>query len=111
MTAEDLAAWNDTRGTVDCEKPEDSDKEATQDMGSASSEGAMCPICLHDFELGQHISETKACGHVFHGDCIKRWLASNNNHATCCPYCRADIITEADVKRTLHCPPVMPVGL
>jgi len=107
VTAEDLAAWNDTDNTVDCDKAEDSDKEATHDTLSLNSEGVMCSICLHDFEVGQHVSETKACGHKFHGDCIKQCLASNRSHATCCPYCRADIITEADVKQTLH-RPVMP---
>lgn len=108
MTAEDLAAWNDSTGnkTVDCEAPEDSDKDATQDTLSASSEGTMCSICLHDFQIGQHVSETNVCGHIFHGDCIKQWLDSNSR-AVCCPYCRSDIITEADVKRTLH-RPVMP---
>ena len=89
---------------MDCVHPEDSDNEATRETASVTSEGAMCSICLHDFELGQHVSETKACGHVFHGDCIKQWLASSHNHATCCPYCRANIITEADVKQMLHGP-------
>ena len=109
VTAEDLKAWNDTTCTGDIETPEDSDKEATQETMSACSEGAMCSICLHDFELGQHISETKVCGHLFHGDCIKRWL-SVNNCAVCCPYCRADIITEADVNRTLQ-RPAMPADV
>lgn len=108
VTEEDLKAWNDSHSSRgDCETPEDSDKETIQDtMSATTSEGAICSICLHDFELGQNISETKACGHVFHGDCIKRWIVSHNR-ALCCPYCRANIITEADVKESLQ-RPVMP---
>eukprot|EP00544_Gedaniella_sp_CCMP2646_P004939 CAMPEP_0202487020 /NCGR_PEP_ID=MMETSP1361-20130828/5458_1 /ASSEMBLY_ACC=CAM_ASM_000849 /TAXON_ID=210615 /ORGANISM="Staurosira complex sp., Strain CCMP2646" /LENGTH=226 /DNA_ID=CAMNT_0049116317 /DNA_START=116 /DNA_END=796 /DNA_ORIENTATION=- len=102
VTAEDLASWNDTGSkTVDCEAPENSDKDETQDT---SSEASMeCSICLHNFQVGDHVSETSVCSHLFHGDCLKQWLDSNNR-AACCPYCRADIITAADVKRTLHRP-------
>lgn len=106
VTEGDLAAWNDSgKKTVDCEAPEDSDKDATQDTLSASSDGVMCSICLHDFEKGQHVSSTNTCGHVFHGNCLRQWLDSNNR-VVCCPYCRSDIITEADVKRALHRPVV-----
>lgn len=102
---QDVATWKDTKINTDCENPEDSDKEATRDTLSVDSEGIMCSICLHDFEIGQNLSETKACGHIFHGDCIRNWLSSNSR-SVCCPYCRADLITEADVKRSLQRPVV-----
>jgi hypothetical protein len=102
VTAEDLASWNDSGSkTVDCKAPEDSDKDETQDTSSEAS--MVCSICLHNFQVGDHVSETSVCSHLFHGDCLKQWLDSNNR-AVCCPYCRADIITVADVKRTLHRP-------
>lgn len=108
VTEEDLKQWNETVYTPETDdKLDDSDKEATQDTLSVNSEAAaMCSICLHEYHVGQHVSETKACRHLFHGDCVKQWLGSNSR-AVYCPCCRADLITESDIKRILHLP-IMP---
>lgn len=44
-----------------------------------------CSTCLESFTPGSDISSTP-CGHVFHTDCITRWLGNNNNNN--CSQCR-----------------------
>ena len=42
-----------------------------------------CPTCLEIFTSKCDIS-TIRCGHVFHSECLKKWLERNNS----CPQCR-----------------------
>ncbi len=46
-----------------------------------------CSICLHDPLVGDKLSKGRVCGHVFHQECLDKWLANN----TSCPYCRRDL--------------------
>ena len=39
-----------------------------------------CSICLSDFNNEDKVSITE-CDHIYHNDCIKKWLRINN---TCC---------------------------
>ncbi|XP_054812909.1 RING-H2 finger protein ATL57 [Prosopis cineraria] len=43
-----------------------------------------CAICLSEFEIGETVKMVPNCKHVFHQQCIDRWLSS---HVTC-PICR-----------------------
>ena len=43
-----------------------------------------CPTCLNSFTLECDISATK-CGHVFHTNCIEKWLETGKKS---CPQCR-----------------------
>ena len=45
-----------------------------------------CSICFESLTLTSDIYTTP-CGHVFHHDCIQKWLASGNQH---CSQCRRD---------------------
>jgi hypothetical protein len=45
-----------------------------------------CSICLESFRLRQHIKELP-CGHMFHKNCIDRWVARSE----VCPCCRCNI--------------------
>ncbi|KAL6187696.1 hypothetical protein ACLB2K_039091 [Fragaria x ananassa] len=47
------------------------------------SSGGECPICLDQFEVGGEAKQMP-CNHVFHGDCVEKWLKV---HGTC-PVCR-----------------------
>ena len=58
-----------------------------------------CSICIHDIVVGDEIFISKPCNHVFHRDCILEWIKANH---TDCPFCRASIISTADVHRALH---------
>ncbi|KAL5252817.1 hypothetical protein ACHWQZ_G015551 [Mnemiopsis leidyi] len=59
---------------------------------SSSGSGAQFGVCLICKDnMTSDINSTR-CGHVFHGDCVKRWLENSN----ICPVCRAEI-TEAEL--------------
>lgn len=47
-----------------------------------------CVICLEEWEQGKkNIADLLPCWHRFHRDCIKEWLATQND----CPSCRKNI--------------------
>ena len=50
---------------------------------------AECAVCLGDVEKGEPVRRMPVCLHVFHTECIDRWLRS---HATC-PICRSSVFT------------------
>jgi hypothetical protein len=47
-----------------------------------------CSICLTDFEEEETVKWTK-CNHLFHDECISKWLKENIS----CPLCRCNSIT------------------
>lgn len=51
-----------------------------------------CPICLCEWENGEHISITccKPINHVFHANCLSEWLMRR----TYCPMCNNKLITD-----------------
>ncbi|KAK6940120.1 Zinc finger, RING-type [Dillenia turbinata] len=58
-----------------------------------------CAICLQKLEEGDSLREIK-CKHVFHKDCLGRWL--QHDLATC-PLCRALVLPEEEmIKFKLH---------
>jgi ABC-type bacteriocin/lantibiotic exporter with double-glycine peptidase domain len=46
------------------------------------SDDGQCSICLENVQEGR---QTLPCGHEFHEDCLREWLALQNT----CPVCRA----------------------
>lgn len=53
----------------------------------ALDEEIACPICLEPMKLGEEVawSKLRRCQHVYHYECITRWLFDGNMH---CPVCR-----------------------
>ncbi|XP_047312664.1 RING finger protein 11-like [Impatiens glandulifera] len=51
---------------------------------SVNSTGEDCCICQEDYIHGEDICKLR-CNHVYHIDCIKRWLTQKNF----CPICKA----------------------
>ncbi|KAL5737626.1 hypothetical protein ACOSP7_030387 [Xanthoceras sorbifolium] len=43
-----------------------------------------CSICLQEFHDGDSVRRLPNCGHIFHLDCIDKWLTRNGS----CPVCR-----------------------
>ncbi|KAL0408672.1 UNVERIFIED_CONTAM: E3 ubiquitin-protein ligase [Sesamum radiatum] len=48
--------------------------------------GSSCCICMEEFEEGCD-GVCMPCSHVFHGDCIKKWLSTSHY----CPLCRFEM--------------------
>lgn len=53
----------------------------------ALDEELTCPICLEPMKCGEEVawSKLRKCLHVYHYECITRWLFDGNMH---CPVCR-----------------------
>lgn len=50
-----------------------------------------CPVCLHDFDDREPCCRLP-CSHIFHRDCINRWIARGSRS---CPICRMDAASPA----------------
>ena len=44
-----------------------------------------CIICMEKFEENEKVKQL-LCGHIFHGDCIDKWLAKEKK----CPFCKSE---------------------
>ncbi|KAK4721210.1 hypothetical protein R3W88_011443 [Solanum pinnatisectum] len=52
-----------------------------------------CAICLSKFENGEKGRKLETCRHIFHENCLEKWLMQKDIKASC-PLCRSVIITE-----------------
>lgn len=48
---------------------------------------AQCPICLGEYVLGDILRKIPFCCHLFHVDCIEKWLVCSGS----CPVCRVGV--------------------
>jgi hypothetical protein len=55
----------------------------------------LCTICLCSYEVGSDIvwSSNAACEHVFHEQCIEKWLM-RQREGPLCPCCRRDFVVD-----------------
>lgn len=53
------------------------------------SHSDMCSICLVDFRSEDLVTQLSSCKHVFHLDCIDKWL---HCHQFTCPLCRSSFL-------------------
>jgi len=44
-----------------------------------------CIICMEKFEENEKVKQL-LCGHIFHGDCIDKWLEKEKK----CPFCKSE---------------------
>ena len=56
----------------------------------------VCIICTELFLVNSQISACN-CGHIFHEECLSRWLKTGNQ--TNCPQCRAKVKDSTIIKR------------
>ena len=45
-----------------------------------------CIICMEKFEENEKVKQL-GCGHIFHGDCIDKWLEKQKT----CPFCKSEV--------------------
>ncbi|KAL2892139.1 E3 ubiquitin-protein ligase RHA1B [Bienertia sinuspersici] len=50
-----------------------------------------CAVCLYDFSSGEEIRWLANCNHIFHKDCLDRWM--DLDHRTC-PLCRTPFLLD-----------------
>ena len=55
----------------------------------------MCTICLCTFDVGSDVvwSSNELCEHVFHANCVEKWLM-RQREGPLCPCCRRDFIVD-----------------
>ncbi|GAB2291656.1 hypothetical protein Dimus_025912 [Dionaea muscipula] len=69
---------------------------ATYASGGKISE---CAICLTEFSDGNLLRLLPQCGHVFHVDCIDKWLGCHSS----CPSCRELVVLVTPRPRCNRC--------
>jgi len=55
-----------------------------------------CAVCLNQLKDEDEVRELMNCYHVFHKECIDRWLEHDHeseNHNPTCPLCRAPLLS------------------
>ncbi|CAN6194951.1 unnamed protein product [Urochloa humidicola] len=60
---------------------------ADDQHGGTAATRDECAVCLGPVQEGEMVRRLPACGHVYHVECIDRWLAV---HRTC-PLCRSEL--------------------
>lgn len=82
---------NNTAGVDDAEQGQacisDFDQAEQGLVTVALDEEITCPICLEPMKVGEEVawSKLRRCLHVYHYECITRWLFDGNMY---CPVCR-----------------------
>ncbi|WOG81267.1 hypothetical protein DCAR_0100413 [Daucus carota subsp. sativus] len=57
-----------------------------------------CAVCLYEFSGGEEIRRLMNCRHVFHRECVDRWM---DNEQMTCPLCRTPFISD-DMQEALN---------
>lgn len=93
-SSEEEAKHNDEEApsTADCEihSGTSSCSAAKQHDGCHENheEIEACQICMEDFKVGDSVSWSTGCDHVYHFSCIQEWLLKKTD----CPYCRQTML-------------------
>ncbi|XP_009595366.1 E3 ubiquitin-protein ligase RING1-like [Nicotiana tomentosiformis] len=65
--------------------PSDEDEIQVQEFPMViNCEVGLCIVCMEGFQKGVDNGKQVPCGHIFHANCITKWLTICNS----CPLCR-----------------------
>ena len=73
---------DDSKGNEEAEEEEREEEEVAASEAS-EDDGDCCPVCLNSYAASELVIELP-CAHVFHEQCIARWLQQEPS----CPQCR-----------------------
>ncbi|EPS66898.1 hypothetical protein M569_07882 [Genlisea aurea] len=62
-------------------------RDAVGELPAVTVSGGRCAICISGFSREGGRGKKVRCGHVFHEDCLFRWISSKNS----CPVCRRTV--------------------
>ncbi|XP_059277774.1 E3 ubiquitin-protein ligase RING1-like [Lycium ferocissimum] len=78
---------DDTAEPPRCSTPsDDHDENQLQVVPMVNNVNGLCIVCMEGFQRGvdDHGKQLVPCGHVFHANCLTKWLSVHNS----CPLCR-----------------------
>lgn len=60
---------------------------------------AICIICFKDYDVGEQVvwSSSEECRHVYHKDCILKWISTGKRK---CPVCRSSFVPDLSPEDT-----------
>ncbi|CAK7325488.1 unnamed protein product [Dovyalis caffra] len=95
MSYEELLDLGERIGNVNTGLPEDVFSKCLMETTCLSSnkcqDETSCAICLEEYRSTDKVGTIKNCGHVYHVDCIKKWLSMKNM----CPICKAPAVADS----------------
>lgn len=72
----------------DCSRPPQQLLPVPSRFEKLQEKDICCSICLTELEKEDEVSQLSRCTHVFHMDCIEKWI--QRDHFTC-PICRTSM--------------------
>lgn len=54
-----------------------------------------CAVCLNQLSMQDEVRELRNCCHVYHRECIDRWVDRDHDNHMACPLCRAPLLTSS----------------
>ncbi|XP_062091236.1 brassinosteroid-responsive RING protein 1-like [Humulus lupulus] len=78
--------------------------EMTERFPSEKCHWDTCAVCLSHLSTSDEVRELRNCRHVFHRECLDRWLDHDqhhhqDSHRKSCPLCRAPFLTQEQSQR------------
>ncbi|RLM58530.1 hypothetical protein C2845_PM18G13810 [Panicum miliaceum] len=65
------------------------DDDAAAAAAAAEGSPPSCVICIEEYERGERCFVMPGCAHMFHRECMQKWLRQGN---PTCPICRATLL-------------------
>lgn len=83
---------------------DDDDDDDDKEKSASEDDGRLCPVCLEEFKVGDELVALP-CAHVFHLECVARWLESQ----VACPSCQTPMAESSKrVDKALRDAPLQP---
>lgn len=76
---------SETKISDDEEFQQIDDTQSTDGVTQQQEHQNTCAICMEDYKDEEDLIVGATCSHMYHKDCVLKWIASSH---ICCPYCR-----------------------